>query len=143
MAKSLTAFLAQNAKKVDNRKFVASHRFVDENGKPVEWEIRCITAAENQKIRKNSVKSVPVAGKRGQYTQEFDSANYQAKLAVACTVWPDLNDAELQESYGVMGAEQLITSMLIGGEFDEYISAIFDLNGFTDSGELVDEAKNS
>ena len=142
MAKSLSAFMAQNAKKVENRKIVASTRFVGEDGKPMEWEIACITAGENQKIRKSCMRSVPVSGKRGQYTQEFDNAGYQAKLAVRCTVFPDLNDAELQESYGVMGAEQLISAMLTGGEFDEYISALLDLNGFTDKGDLVDEAKN-
>ena len=142
MAKSLSAFMAQNAKKVENRKIVASTRFVGEDGKPMEWEIACITAGENQKIRKSCMKSVPVNGKRGQYTQEFDTATYQAKLAVKCVVFPDLNNAELQESYGVMGAEQLISAMLMPGEFDELISTILELNGFTDMGEMVDEAKN-
>ena len=142
MAKSLSAFMAQNAKKVENRKIVASTRFIGEDGKPMEWEICCITAGENQKLRKSCMRSVPVQGKRGQYTQEFDNAGYQAKLVTKCTVFPDLNDAELQESYGVMGAEQLISVMLTLGEFDEYLSAILDLNGFADMDDLVDEAKN-
>lgn len=142
MANTLSAFFAQNAKKADNRKFVASNRFVGDNGKPLEWELAAITAGENQKLRKGCMKSVPVNGKRGQYTQEFDTATYQAKLAVKCVVFPDLNDAALQESYGVMGAEQLISAMLMPGEFDELISTILEINGFTDMGEMVDEAKN-
>lgn len=142
MAKSLSAFMAQNAKKVDNRKVVASPRFVGEDGKPMEWEICCIKASENQKLRKDSIRNIPVAGKRGQFTQDFDTAVFQAKLAVKCTVFPDLNDAELQESYGVMGAEALISAMLTPGEFDNYILAITELNGFNSEGELVDEAKN-
>ena len=141
MANTLSAFFAQNAKKADNRKFAASPRFVY-NGKPLVWELAAITAGENQKLRKSCMKSVPVNGKRGQYTQEFDTATYQAKLAVKCVVFPDLNNAELQESYGVMGAEQLISAMLMPGEFDELISTILELNGFTDMGEMVDEAKN-
>jgi hypothetical protein len=143
MANSLSAFMAQNAKQVENRKIVASKRFIGADGKPVEWEIRAISASENQKLRKACTRNVPIAGKRGQFTQEFDAQAYQAKIAVACTVFPNLNDAELQESYGVMGAEQLITTMLTFGEFDEYVSAILDLNGFSDMQELVDEAKNS
>lgn len=139
---NLSAFLAQNAKKVDNRKIAASTRFVGADGKPMEWEITCITAGENQKIRKDSIRNIPVAGKRGQYTQDFDTAQYQAKLAVRCTVFPDLNDKELQDSYGVMGAEQLISAMLTPGEFDNYILAITELNGFNADGELIDEAKN-
>lgn len=142
MAKSLSAFLAQNVKKVDNRKIAVSPRFTDENGKVEEWEIACITAAENQKIRKDSMRNIPVSGKRGQYTQEFDAAQYQAKLAVKCTVFPDLNNIELQESYGVMGAEALVSTMLTPGEFDDYILAITELCGFNTDSDLVDEAKN-
>ncbi len=142
MARSLSAFMAQNAKKVDNRKIALSNRFVDENGKAVEWEITCITAAENQKLRKDCLRNVPVAGKRGQYTQEMDTAQYQAKLATRCVVFPDLNDVTLLESYGVMGAEQLIGTMLTPAEFDDLIIAITELCGFTAEGELVDDAKN-
>lgn len=142
MAKSLSAFLAQNAKKVDNRKIALSPRFVDENGKTMEWEITCITAAENQKLRKDCLHSVPVSGKRGQYTQEMDTAQYQAKLVARCTVFPDFNDAELQESYGVMGAEPLIGTMLTPAEFDSLLLAIMDLCGFTGENDLVSDAKN-
>ncbi len=142
MAKTLTAFLAQNAKKVDNRKYAASPRFVDENGDPMEWEICCISASENAKLRKGCIKSVPVPGKRGQFTQDFDTHAYQAKLAARCVVFPDLNSVELQESYGVMGAEQLAATMLTGGEFDRLVATILELNGFVDENDLVDEAKN-
>lgn len=142
MARSLSAFFKQNAKKIDNRKIAVSSRFTDENGKAEEWEITCITAAENQKLRKDSFRNVPITGKRGQYTQDFDIAQYQAKLAVRCTVHPDLNNEELQENYGVMGAEALISNMLTPGEFDDLIIAITELCGFKTENELVDEAKN-
>ncbi len=142
MAQNLTAFLAQNARKVENRKFAASTRFTDEDGKPVEWEITCITAGENQKLRKESIRNIPITGKRNQVTQDFDSGAYQAKLATRCIVFPDLNNKELQDSYGVMSAEQLISAMLTPGEFDSLILAITELNGFTSEGELIDEAKN-
>ena len=142
MSRSLSAFMAQNVKKVDNRNFVASKRFTDENGKPIEWELCCITSQENQKLRKNCMQSIPVPGKRGQYKQDFDTAAYQAKLAVRCVVFPDLNDAELQESYGVMGAEQLVMAMLTPGEFDELVATFFEHNGFAELYDLVDEAKN-
>lgn len=142
MAKSLSAFLAQNAKKVDNQFIAASPRFVDEDGKPVEWEICCITANENSQIRKSCMHSVPVPGRRGQYTQDFDAASYQSKIAARCTVFPNLNDAELQASYGVMGAENLIATMLTAGEFEDYSAKILELNGFSASDELIDEAKN-
>lgn len=139
---SLSAFFKQNAKQVENQKIVVSDRFRDENGKPVEWEISCISASENQKIRKNSIRNKPITGKRGQYTQEFDAAAYQSRLATRCIVFPDLNNKELQESYGAMDAEQLISAMLTPGEFDDLILNITDLCGFKTEEELVEEAKN-
>lgn len=142
MSKSLSAFMAQNVKKVENRSFVLSKRFADEKGEAIAWELCCITSQENQKLRKDCMRSVQVSGKRGQYKQEFDTAAYQAKLAVKCVVFPDLNDVELQESYGVMGAEQLVMNMLTPGEFDELVATILDHNGFADMDDLVEEAKN-
>ena len=141
--KSLTSFLAQNAKKIDNVTFVASERFIDtDNGKPMNWEICCITAAENADIRKSCMHTVPVMGKKGQYTQEFDVNSYLAKVACRCTVFPNLNDAELQQSYGVMSAEQLITTMLTPAEFEDYTTRVLQVNGFQTGAEMVEEAKN-
>lgn len=139
---TLTAFLAENARTVDNRKIALSARFTDENGKPAEWEIACITAAENQKLRKNCLRNIPVPGKRGQYSSEMDTALYQAKLAARCVVFPDLNDEALQKSYGAMDAEQLIGAMLTPAEFDDLILAITELCGFSSDGELAEQAKN-
>ncbi|MBQ8793925.1 MAG: phage portal protein, partial [Clostridia bacterium] len=73
MAKNLSMFLAQNAKKIKNIKYVASERFTDpETGEAMEWEICCITAAENAALRKACMRTIPVPGRKGQFTQEFD-----------------------------------------------------------------------
>lgn len=143
MMKNLSAFLSQNAKKVENVTFVASQRFTDpETGEGMPWEICCITAAENQAIRKSCIRTVAVPGKKGQFTQEFDANAYLAKVSVRCTVFPNLNDAELQQSYGVMGAEQLITTMLTPVEFEDYSTKVLQVNGFQTGDEMVNDAKN-
>jgi len=143
MAKTLTAFLAQNAKKIDNVNFAVSDRFVDpETGKPMQWEICCITAAENSGLRRTCMRTVSVPGKKGQFTQDFDANAYLVKVAVRCTVFPNLNDAELQASYGVMGAEQLITTMLTPAEFEDYSTKVLQVNGFQTGDEMVTDAKN-
>lgn len=143
MAKNLSAFLAQNAKKVENVLYTASERFVDpESGKAMAWEICCITAAENQAIRKSCMRTMAVPGKKGQFTQEFDANTYLAKVSVRCTVFPNLNDAELQKSYGVMGAEELLTTMLTPAEFEDYSTKVLTVNGFQTGDEMVSEAKN-
>ena len=143
MTKNLTAFLAQNAKKIDNVHFVASNRFVDpETGEAMPWEICCITAAENAALRKSCMRTVQVPGRKGQFTQDFDANAYLAKISVRCTVFPNLNDAELQQSYGTMGAEQLITTMLTPAEFEDYSTKVLEGNGFQSGEEMVAEAKN-
>ena len=78
---NLTAFLAQNAKQVENVKLVVSDRFTDEDGKPLEWEVRCISSREDETLRRDCQYRVQVPGKRGSFRQEFDNVLYLAKLA--------------------------------------------------------------
>ena len=140
---NLTAFLAQNAIKVENVKYVASKRFVNEDGKPLEWEIASITSQEDELLRKTCTKRVPVPGKRNMFTPETDFNSYITKQAVKCTLFPNLNDVELQNSYGVMGADQLLKVMLTPGEYADYISKVQEVNGFEVTLEdAVEEAKN-
>ena len=135
-------FMAGNAQKVETVKYVASKRFVA-NGNPVEWELKAIDSDLDDSLRKECTKKVPIAGKRGQYTQETDTDKYIAKMCAACTVYPNLNDAELQDSYGVKSAEALLRKMLLPGEYTEYKAKVMEVNGYDMSmEELVEEAKN-
>lgn len=140
---SLSDFFAQNAIKIENKNFIVSKRFKDSKGNPIPWEIKAITSAEDDLIRKSAMKRVPVAGKRGQFNVEIDMGLYLGKLAVACVVFPNLNDAELQNSYGVLGGENLVKTMLNAGEYNDLLLKIQEINGF-DIGmdDLVDQAKN-
>ena len=135
-------FMAGNAAAVETVKYVASKRFGTKN-KPVEWELKAIDSDLDEAIRKECTKKVPIAGKRGQYTQETDTDKYIAKLCAACTVYPNLNDAALQDSYGVKSADALLKKMLLAGEYTEYKAKVMEVNGYDMSmEELVDEAKN-
>ena len=137
----LKCFLAGNVEKRENKKVVVSDRFKD-NGKPVEWEIRSISAEEDEALRKACTRKVPVVGKKNQFSQEFDSNAYISKLAARAVVYPDLNNAELQNSYGVMGAEQLLKTMLYKDEFDLLTEQLVSMTDSEDINDLVDEAKN-
>ena len=135
-------FMAGNIMPDETIKYVASKRFV-QNGKPVEWELKPVSSSLDEAIRKECTKKVPIAGKRGQYTQETDTDKYIGKLCVACTVYPNLNDAELQDSYGVKSGDELLKKMLLPGEYTEYKAKVMEVNGYDLSmEELVDEAKN-
>ncbi|MEQ2680379.1 phage portal protein [Enterocloster citroniae] len=139
----LSRFLAQNALKAENVKFVASKRFLDEGKKPMEWEIQAIASTEDESLRKACTKRVPIVGKKGQYTQETDYNLYLGKLAARCTVFPNLNAQELQDSYHVMGADALLKAMLTAGEYANYLEKVQEVNGFdAPIDELVEDAKN-
>nr|WP_301906365.1 phage portal protein [uncultured Anaerostipes sp.] len=140
---NLEAFMAQNAIKVENKRIVVSERFIDENGEPMKWEIHSITKQEDDALRKDCTKRIPVKGRKGMYTPELDTNAYLSKLAVSCTSFPDLNNKELQDSYGVMGAEDLLNKMLLPGEFTDYMDVVQEINGFDDTmDDIVEDAKN-
>lgn len=127
--------------------YVASKRFKDKDGNPQAWKIKAIDSDLDEAIKKECTKRVPVVGvngrRTGQYTQETDTDKYIGKLCVACTVFPNLNDSELQDFYKVKGADALLKKMLKPGEYTEFKAKIMEVNGYDMSmEELVDEAKN-
>ncbi len=137
----LKGFFAQNTIKQDNVKFALSKRFLDENGKPYEWELRALNADESEQIRRECTRRVKVKG--NQYTMEIDNEALAIKMMVASIVFPNLNDKGLQDSYGVMGAEQVLKKMLNVGEYSVLSNKISEINGFGESmDELVEEVKN-
>lgn len=140
---NLSAFLAGNAIKDENIKYVASKRFLGEDKKPMEWEIACVTSDEDEALRKSCTKRIQVPGKKNMFQPETDYNKYLGLLAAKCIVFPNLNDAELQDSYGVMGADSLLKVMLKPGEYQDLLQKVQEVNGF-DIGieDKVEEAKN-
>lgn len=137
---SLSAFLAQNALKAENEKFVISHRFVDEKGNPIPWEIQALSEAENQALRKSATK---MTGRRGAKVPEIDYDLYLSRMIAESVVFPNLKDAELQKSYGVIGADELLRKMLTAGEYANLLEVVQEINGYNVTmDDLVEEAKN-
>jgi len=135
---SLSAFL--NPVKEENRKAVISQRFI-ENGKPVEWEIKAISAEQDESIRKTATKKIK--NKNGMIQNEIDFPLYLSKLATASVVFPDLQNIELQNAYHVMNGEDLIKKMLTSGEYYRLLDVVKEVNGFEESAEeLINEVKN-
>lgn len=134
---SLSAFLAENALPVEHIRYAASDRFLSEEidpetgkRKPMEWEIKTITGTEDEALRKSCAQQVPVPGRKNLFQRETDYDRYLGKLAVACTVFPNLNDKALQDSYHAMGAETLLKTMLTPGEYADYIAKVQEACGF-------------
>lgn len=122
--------------------YVASERFKDKNGNPYAWKLQAISSEQDERLRKDCTKKVPV-GRRGQYTQDVDTDKYIAKVCVASTVEPNLNSAEFQDAFGVHSGEELLRKLLKPGEYTDFKAKVMEVNGYDLSmDELVDEAKN-
>ena len=75
--------------------------------------------------------------------ETFNRVAYNHALTALAVVEPDLNNAELQKAWGVLGSEKLLTKMLYVGEFANLLEAVQDLSGLDqDINDDIEEAKN-
>lgn len=134
-ATNLKAFL--NPIKTENREVVISDRF-QENGKPVPFVIRPLSQTENEKlIRKHTRKD-----KKG--NEYMDRVAYNQEMVASAVVYPDLENSELQNAYGVLGSTKLLTTMLYVGEFALLLQEVQEISGLDrDINEDIEEVKNA
>ena len=137
-------FMKANKTVKENGFYAATSSLCDENGKALEWEFRHITSKENENIRDECTKEIPVPGRANMYRTKIPSGLYVQKMIVASVVAPDLYDRELQDSYGVVTPEELLLAMVDDpGEYNELAAFVQRFQGFNTSFEdKVDEAKN-
>ena len=140
---NLRLFMKANKKTKENKKYAATQSLTDENGKALEWEFKHITSKENEDLRDECTTEVPVTGKFGMYRNKTNTGRYVRKLIVSSVVYPDLDDPELQDSYGVMCAEDLLMELVDNpGEYAELAKFVQEMQGFKTLQEDVDEIKN-
>ena len=137
-------FMKANKTAKENGKYAPTKSLTDENGKPLEWEFKHISSKENEDLRDSCTFEVQVKGKPNLFRPKLDSSKYLSKMIVASTVYPDLYDKELQDSYGVMTPEDLVFAMVDDpGEYNGLCEWIQEFQGFTKGlGEKAEEAKN-
>lgn len=140
---NLSVFLKKNKQKRENVFYAASADFVNENGERALWELRPVTTAENDRIRDECTTEIKEK-KNGVTRQKLNQGLYMTKLACASIVYPNLNDAALQDSYGVKTPEALLKEMLDNpGEYAELMVKVSEISGFDrDLSDEVEEAKN-
>lgn len=145
---------------VENKRFVATQRWLDKNGEPVEWEICALSEERIKAIRLEAARKAKAkfimrtkafAGHMDGDAEVIEESVSQTEqiqlfnelLAVEATVFPDLKNAKLQDKFGVHDEVSLLRAILNGGEFMEYITRTTALNGFLAQSyeEAFDEAK--
>ncbi|MBM6828764.1 phage portal protein [Anaerotignum lactatifermentans] len=106
-------FLKEKALPMGEKEILISGRFQEE-GRELPWRIRAMSQKENVEI---------------QNSRMWREKEYLAEVIAACVVFPDLKDAALQDSYGVLGAGRLLEKMLTAGEFAMLQEAVEEING--------------
>ena len=76
-------FMKANKTVKENELHAVTKSLCDENGKPLQWEFRHISAKESDAIRDECLREIPVAGKFGAYRQKFDASKYIHKIGRA------------------------------------------------------------
>ena len=141
---NFSRFMKANKIAKPNEKYAPTATLQDENGEPLNWEFRQITSKENEALRDSCTIEVQVKGKPNLYRPKVKTAEYLAKMIVASTVYPDLYDKELQDSYGVMTPEELLYAMVDNSwEYKYFTVWMQNFQGFSKSiDDKVEEAKN-
>jgi hypothetical protein len=137
---TLSAFFKTSALPMPVLEREISKRFIGEDGEPLKWKFKGVTETVNAEIKAHCTKMVTEKG--GKQRVHFDSNKYTAELAAEAVTYPDLRNAELQQSYGVLGADKLLQEMLSAGEFAKLHEAVQEVCDF-DLEEAIEEAKNS
>ncbi len=134
------AFMKSNKIIRKNVKYPATKSLTDSNGNALEWELRPITTKINDEIRQECTHETMVNGKM---VRKTDTNEYMVALVCASVVYPDLNDVDLQNSYGVMRPSELLLEMVDdAGEFADLMIKVQEISGFRKLSEDVEDAKN-
>ncbi len=121
----LQAFFMERVEKPSEEEVIVSGRF------PA-FRLRGISEEENGQIR---------AGCRRK-DGSIDPERYLMRLTAACVAEPELSDAALQKSWGVLGEEALLAKMLTAGEFAKLSERAQAVCGFDVSvREMAEEIK--
>ena len=135
---SLNGFFKSNAKSLPDVKVVVSERFTNEDGSPIEWVLHPISTKLVEEITKRNTKTTIKNGKKESVVNE---ENLNAELLEAVVLYPSLNDAELQDSYGVSSANELLSVMLYPGETQVLTNALQEVMAGSKAND-IDELKN-
>ena len=139
--KDLKFFLKQNTIPVENQEVEVSKRFKDDAGNTVKFEIKSISNEMDDALRKQNTRQVKKA--KGVIVPELDQQKYFVDLVLKSLVYPDLDDKELQDSWGVMDSRELINAMLLAGEYTALLQEVQKINGWDLNVEdIKDEVKN-
>ena len=135
---SLNGFFKSNVKTLPDLRVVVSERFTNEDGTPIEWVLHPISTKRVEEITKRNSRTTLKNGKKETTVNE---ENLNAELLEEVVLFPRLNDAELQDSYGVTSVNELLSVMLYPGETQVLTKALQEVMSGVKAND-IDELKN-
>ena len=139
---NLTAFLKNNVEIVNQVEYVASNR-IKAGDEPVAWKINVLQNKVIDKLRNRYTKMIK-DGKTGVTREKFDSQGFNDAMLLESIVYTNLDDMELQDSWGVNDPLELVKAMLTPGEYADLLNAVVEAQGFeVGMDEKVRAVKNS
>lgn len=134
---SLNGFFKSNVKTLPDLRVVVSERFTNEDGTPIEWVLHPISTKRVEEITKRNSRTTLKNDKKETTVNE---ENLNAELLEEVVLFPRLNDAELQDSYGVTSVNELLSVMLYPGETQVLTKALQDVMSGVKAND-IDELK--
>lgn len=138
MEKNLNYFMPEVAKgKRENFEIVVSDRFVDEDGNPVAWTFRLLSAKEIDDLKNAAIV------KKNKSLLKVDTKKLIVDTISETIVYPNLKSEELQNAYGAMNISELLDKMLEGREYERFTDKLMKAQGFMDDPDvIIGDAKN-
>ena len=138
MEKNLNYFMPEVAKgKRENFEIVVSDRFVDEDGNPVAWSFRLLSAKEIDDLKNAAIV------KKNKRLLKVDTKKLIVDTISETIIYPNLKSEELQNAYGAMNISELLDKMLEGREYERFTDKLMKAQGFMDDPDvIIGDAKN-
>lgn len=138
MEKNLNYFMPEVAKgKRENFEIVVSDRFVDEDGNPVAWTFRLLSANEIDELKNAAIV------KKNKSLLKVDTKKLIVDTISETIIYPNLKSEELQNAYGAMNISELLDKMLEGREYERFTDKLMKAQGFMDDPDvIIGDAKN-
>ena len=130
---NLNQLMKANVLEPDYVEYQPSKRLVDEDGKPQTWLLRPLTTKEYDRITERN--TIKVRNKMGKVVDEsMDKEGIANDMVLESLVEPskeDLQQKELQDSWGVFDPTALLKAMLsLPGEYANLLVKVQEIAGF-------------
>lgn len=138
MNKTLSYFMPDVAKeKREEIEIVVSDRFIDEEGNPIPWKFRLLSAKEIDDLKNGAIVQ------KNKSAFRVDTKKLTIGTISETIIYPNLKSEELQNAYGVINISELLDKMLEGREYERFTDRLMKAQGFMDDPDvIIGDAKN-